>query len=62
MQLCRSKNDNGNCTIVLIFSTMALRGGRQTFTVSKNLGRDMGRNNHYFSVKIQDGTGTGQDN
>jgi hypothetical protein len=58
MQLCRSKNDNGNCTIVLIFSTMALRGGRQTFTVSKNLGR----NNHYFSVKIQDGTGTGQDN
>ena len=36
------------------------QGPGRAGTVCHNLGRDEGRDNHQFSVKIRDGTGTGQ--
>ena len=43
-------------------SSKSYHGTGRARTVYQNTGRDTGRNNHYFSVKIRDGTGTGRDN
>ena len=41
--------------------TQNLATGRDGPGQCQNLGRDAGRDDHYFSVKIRDGTGTGRD-
>ena len=54
-QIFPAQRDNGT-------SSKSCLGTGWAGTVSENLGQDTGRDNHYFSVKIQDGTGTGWDN
>ena len=53
--LVPGQRDNGTS------SKSCHRTGRAR-TACQNPGRDAGRDNHYFSVKIRDGTGTGRDN
>ena len=49
------QRDNGT-------SSKSCQGTGRAGTVCQSPGRDTGQNNHYFSVKIRDGTGTGRDN